>query len=177
MALMACRECGQQVSTKAAACPHCGAPNPASDDRQAEPDRAAAENKRKGSLVGFAAFLAIAAVIAIIIETNTGNSPTNGQRPSVCGASNVSLSNIQYSYDGFASKVTGNLRQNCLIAVAVELKWTGYYADGSVAFSDDEWPNSTSNIPPNIDFPFELTEPTKIAPTTYTLAFVGAKPW
>jgi hypothetical protein len=29
MALSKCRECNQQVSTEAAACPHCGAPDPA----------------------------------------------------------------------------------------------------------------------------------------------------
>ena len=29
MALTNCRECGQQVSTEATACPHCGAPSPA----------------------------------------------------------------------------------------------------------------------------------------------------
>lgn len=28
MALITCRECGQQVSTEAPACPHCGAPRP-----------------------------------------------------------------------------------------------------------------------------------------------------
>ncbi len=28
MALKPCKECGQQVSTKAKACPHCGTPNP-----------------------------------------------------------------------------------------------------------------------------------------------------
>jgi len=28
MALVQCRECGQQISTEAASCPRCGAPNP-----------------------------------------------------------------------------------------------------------------------------------------------------
>src|SRR5688572_139181 len=30
MALKACRECGKQVSTEAAKCPHCGTPHPTS---------------------------------------------------------------------------------------------------------------------------------------------------
>jgi len=30
MALQPCRECGRHVSTKAATCPHCGVPSPAS---------------------------------------------------------------------------------------------------------------------------------------------------
>jgi hypothetical protein len=29
MALIPCRECGKDISTEAAACPHCGAPSPA----------------------------------------------------------------------------------------------------------------------------------------------------
>lgn len=33
MALRLCRECGQSVSTDAKACPHCGAPRPAQEER------------------------------------------------------------------------------------------------------------------------------------------------
>ena len=47
MALTTCRECGREVSTGAATCPHCGAANPAGkarpdtvvDDRIAVDDR------------------------------------------------------------------------------------------------------------------------------------------
>lgn len=35
MALTKCSECGQQVSTKARTCPHCGAPSPGSGVRAA----------------------------------------------------------------------------------------------------------------------------------------------
>lgn len=40
MALEQCRECGQQVSTEAAACPHCGVPNPVGTPEGAGIERA-----------------------------------------------------------------------------------------------------------------------------------------
>ena len=38
MALMPCRECSQQVSTEARACPHCGVPDPARQPSAPPPD-------------------------------------------------------------------------------------------------------------------------------------------
>lgn len=37
MAIKPCRECGQQVSTEAAACPHCGVPSPTGAPPRPEP--------------------------------------------------------------------------------------------------------------------------------------------
>jgi len=37
MALTKCRDCGDQVSTEAPSCPHCGAPRPASVPAEASP--------------------------------------------------------------------------------------------------------------------------------------------
>lgn len=59
MALIKCRECGKRLSTEAATCPHCGAPNkttetinvaarPASDLLAKVRAEAAAESQRKG---------------------------------------------------------------------------------------------------------------------------------
>src|SRR5512142_172152 len=39
MALEPCRECGRQVSTEAAVCPHCGVPRPTDRPIEAEPRR------------------------------------------------------------------------------------------------------------------------------------------
>ncbi len=43
MTLTPCRECGQQVSTEAPACPHCGVVNPT---REAEMPRRASGRRR-----------------------------------------------------------------------------------------------------------------------------------
>ena len=49
MAITKCRECGGQVSTKAAACPHCGAINPAGEDAPAL--KGSAPSKKKSSIL------------------------------------------------------------------------------------------------------------------------------
>jgi ribosomal protein L37E len=54
MALLACKECGKQVSTEAESCPHCGVPNPTisyEEQRlEAEIDRWAKEESRQADL-------------------------------------------------------------------------------------------------------------------------------
>ena len=52
MALQPCRECGQQVSTQAVTCPHCGAPmKPLVPASSPEDERSERELCRKGNLV------------------------------------------------------------------------------------------------------------------------------
>lgn len=98
-----------------------------------------------------------------------------------CSPSLVQLDHVHYSYEVIAdmgvATVTGILTQDCDIAVGVQLKWTGYYADGSVAFTQDFWPNSVSNIPPKIASPFEMQQFDNLKPTKYTLTVESASPW
>lgn len=56
MALAPCRECGREISTEAAACPHCGAPAAA----------AAGQTDRKVAAWGFAALMAVFLVIVTL---------------------------------------------------------------------------------------------------------------
>lgn len=45
MALIACAECGKEISDKAAACPHCGAPVAAQKNAQLTPEAVASQKK------------------------------------------------------------------------------------------------------------------------------------
>ena len=59
------------------------------------------------------------------------------------------------SDDGYA-RLTGVVRNNCSISAGIQLKWTAFNKDGSVAFSQDFWPAHTTNIAPSSDYPFEM---------------------
>lgn len=59
MALKRCRECGKEVSTEAAACPHCGVKDPTGAKAEAD------AKTRKGCAWGCASLLIISAVLAV----------------------------------------------------------------------------------------------------------------
>lgn len=62
MAVVRCRECGQEVSTEAAVCPHCGVPHPAA----AAPDavgRAGRHPRRRGGRGGWLVALLLLLVL------------------------------------------------------------------------------------------------------------------
>ena len=82
MALAKCRECGQSVSDKALACPHCGAPNPV-----AVTNKPAAPGNRE---LIFTAVVALAGMVFVIKACDTGpGTPAAGgaQKSSDLGAS------------------------------------------------------------------------------------------
>lgn len=58
MAIGQCRECGKDVSTEAASCPHCGAPNPVAS--------AAAEPEKKQE-IGFVAGCLMVVMLFVIV--------------------------------------------------------------------------------------------------------------
>jgi hypothetical protein len=65
MALVKCRECGKDVSTEAAACPHCGVPSVESTN-DAPPPAQPPSGKSKGSPIGGA--IALMITIAVIVS-------------------------------------------------------------------------------------------------------------
>lgn len=92
MALAPCRECGQQVSTEATACPHCGFPIhkdhvPVGDQyresktSENEPPSNSDPNLRKWLLLGAAAALALtgAAVFALVMLVGAGQRGNTAQ--------------------------------------------------------------------------------------------------
>lgn len=79
MALIACKECGKEISDKAAACPHCGAPVRASEpvvNRWAEEPK-----KEKSSIWKWVVGVPVGAfVLLMVIGSCAGNSPDGNER-------------------------------------------------------------------------------------------------
>src|SRR5262249_49651551 len=65
----------------------------------------------------------------------------------------------------------------CVSAVGVELKWTAFNGDNTVAFSHNFWPASTTNIPPNSDYAFETMNAAPRGKWTYTAEPVQIHTW
>lgn len=71
MALQPCRECGQQVSTEAASCPHCGTPNPTGIPPKQKP----AEKEKAGcGKAGCLGLIVFAMIVWAIGELGGGGS-------------------------------------------------------------------------------------------------------
>lgn len=75
------------------------------------------------------------------------------------------------------SKLTGIVTSHCASAAGVELKWTAYNADGSVAFSTNFWPASTTNIPPHSNYAFEMMDAAPRGKWTYDVEPVDVHVW
>ncbi len=99
-------------------------------------------------------------------------------RPANCKAENVTIDkNWTLEAKGKFVYLRGTLSHNCPTAVGVELTWTGYYADGSVAFNRNFWPNSTSNIPSGTKLPFETMNPMGIPIDRASLSVKNVRTW
>ncbi len=73
MALIECGECGGQVSDKAQACPHCGAPAKTSQPPLvAEPPPAVKRSNTKGLVIGGAIVGAVVLVAVLIVVSQSG---------------------------------------------------------------------------------------------------------
>jgi hypothetical protein len=59
----------------------------------------------------------------------------------------------------------------------VELKWTAFNADGTVAFSSEFWPASTTNIPPHTDYAFEMMNAAPRGKWTYQVSPISTSVW
>jgi hypothetical protein len=117
------------------------------------------------------------ATIALCLTLLHSGPSYSGSVPTGCSVNNVKLKNLTSSYDSSYSKVTGVLSHSCTVAIGIELKWSGFYSDKTVAFSEEFWPNSISNIPPNVDFPFEYMVSDRIAPSIYTMVVNSVRAW
>jgi hypothetical protein len=101
-----------------------------------------------------------------------------GPMPSGCSVDNVQLSDVKMTQKrGGHVQITGKVEHTCAGAVGVQLKWTVFYADGSVAFSQDFWAARTSNIPANSEFYFDHSGDIAAKPDTWTLTADSVKVW
>ena len=72
-----------------------------------------------------------------------------------CSASQFKVSKLKSMIRRSSVWLTGIVENGCAVAAGVKLKWTVYFADGSVAFSDEFWPASTINIRAKSTYAFE----------------------
>lgn len=122
---------------------------------------------------------------AFSYSSNPGSPPSQYGEPAVlpasdsrtCSLSSISVDHLRFWYDDGYSNVTGIITQNCSMAIGVELRFTGYFSDGSVAFTEGFWPNATSNIPSGTSMPFEGLNDAAIKPSRYTITVADTHQW
>lgn len=108
--------------------------------------------------------------------TDANISRSDADSPS-CSARNITVikTSAQTEYD--EAKLTGIVTNHCTSAVGVQLKWTAYNSDGTIAFSNDFWPASTTNIPPNTNYAFEMMDTAPRGRWTYTVEPIATSVW
>ena len=177
MALAKCPDCGSDVSTSALACPKCGRPI-------ASTKKASLRIPTVWGLVIIA--LATVWIIASLVDGDsdstgsvssaTGPPPTERQG---CEISDFVISNVRTSWNtnGGAVMLTAVVTNSCAESAAPQLKWTAYYGDGSVAFTDEFWPASTGNIAPHQSYHIQDMQLARPHNWIYTLEVVRVNKW
>jgi hypothetical protein len=94
-----------------------------------------------------------------------------------CTAADFSLSKEKATEGDDEATLTGVITSRCSAAAGVQLKWTAFNTDGTVAFSSDFWPASTTNIPPKSDYPFEMMNAAPRGKWTYTVEPISTNVW
>lgn len=138
-----------------------------------------------GCLGVLAAIIAVIGVLGVIgaglqdttsISNRSSYSGVRG-RVSNCGPESFAVSKLKAWTEYDYAHLTGIVRHNCSSAVGVQLKWTAFNADGTVAFANNFWPASTTNIPPNTDYAFEMMNAAPRSKWRYTVEPVGIYSW
>ncbi len=167
MALVACTECGKDISTEAQACPHCG-------KKRQTPGFWSKAIGPVALLVGLF-WLGHILTSGPIAGLGTGNA-SSAAIPT-CSPRNVTLNKTTVNTRGDYATLTGIVRHNCPGSTGLKLKWTAYNSDGSVAFSQEFWPASTNNIPANTDFPFQFMNQAPRGQWTYIVVPAEVHAW
>jgi hypothetical protein len=94
-----------------------------------------------------------------------------------CTPTDFSISVPKIRIDGDFLYFTGVITNGCTQSAGPRLKWTAYYSDGTVAFSDEVWPASTINIAPHTNYAFELMHPAPQGRLTYEFRIVSIDRW
>lgn len=80
MALISCSECGKEISDKATACPHCGAPNINAPTTQPSHADSVPEPKKGGVLKWILGIPVGLLVVMLTIGSIVGNTPEGKER-------------------------------------------------------------------------------------------------
>jgi hypothetical protein len=148
-------------------------------------------DKKSGGRVfrsGFFGFLGVAAAIIVVVvilgaigQSNVSDTAKDDNQPAdsapSCGPASVTISKLNAYREYDYAHLTGVIRHNCDHAIGIHLKWTAYNSDGTVAFSDDFWPASTTNIPPNTDYPFETMNEAPRGKWHYEVQAIDVNTW
>jgi hypothetical protein len=112
-----------------------------------------------------------------ITDSSAPTVSTSSNAAANCSAADFSLARVRAQTDYDYAKLTGVVTNHCTVAVGVQLKWTAFNSDGTVAFSEDFWPASTTNIPPGTDYPFEMMDAAPRGKWTYKVEPIALNRW
>jgi hypothetical protein len=130
---------------------------------------------------GLLVFVAIG-ILAVMSGSSHGDATASTQsgvgatQPS-CTAADFSVSKVRENTEYEYAKLTGIVTCHCIAAAGVQLKWTAFNADGTVAFSDDFWPAGTTITPPNTRYAFETMNMAPRGNWTYRVESIGVNTW
>lgn len=141
MALIKCKECEKEVSTKAEKCPNCGAPV-----------------KKKGiGCLGFSVLFIGFIVFVIVLGSvlNTSNKSTSSNKTQKVSQNTEEISTSDFEILSFSPKwedgrlrAIGELKNNGKIAAGAQVEVIARDANGQLVASNSFWPNSINNIFP-----------------------------
>ncbi len=115
-----------------------------------------------------------------MVSGSSGRQATQTNRDftsSSCTVADFSVTKTKANAEYDTATLTGIVTSHCATAAGVQLKWTAFNADGTVAFSSDFWPASTTNIPPHTDYAFEMMESAPRGKWTYRVEPIGVNVW
>jgi DNA-directed RNA polymerase subunit RPC12/RpoP len=168
MAIVACKECGKDVSDAAERCPHCGI-------------KRVTTGKVVSSIgIGGVALFCLAYCNGGFQSGSATNVPSARQSIAAdpCPITKFLVINQRATSDEYGyAKLTGTVRNTCAISAGVELKWTAMNKDGSIAFSDDFFPAHTTNIAPGADYSFETSNHAPKGRWRYTIEPIRVYRW
>jgi hypothetical protein len=127
--------------------------------------------------IGFAGFCLVLGTMQSTSEVKSISHPETSEDAFTCTPAAFSLAKTRASVEYDYAKLTGIVSNHCKQAVGVQLKWTAFNSDGTVAFSQDFWPASTTNIPPTTDYPFEMMAAAPRGKWTYKVEPVALRQW
>jgi len=102
--------------------------------------------------------------------------PAAAPKPA-CAPSDFTLSKVTYEPTYGSVRIKGIIRHACPVAAGVQLKWTAYNKDGSVAFVNNFWPASTVNIQAGTDYAFQTINSGSPQIARYEVAPVDVHVW
>jgi hypothetical protein len=123
--------------------------------------------------------IAIHQATKTFVETDAGAKAkaTAAAEPESCDAASFSVDKLHGTTERGYLRVTGIVHNDCDEPMGVQLKWTGYFADGSIAFSENFWPASTTNIHARSGYPFEAIHRAPEGESRYRIEPIRARSW